>query len=74
MFLSLNFVTDNILSAASSFLNTSFLSGSVKKEVTIAQKEEMIRKQLEKKELDRQRRINEAQRQEKQAISASTLF
>jgi len=45
-----------------------------KREVTIAQKEEMIRKQLEKKELERQRRINEAQRQEKQAISASTLF
>lgn len=45
-----------------------------KKEVTIAQKEEMIRKQLEKEELERQRRINEAQRQEKQAISASTLF
>ena len=45
-----------------------------KKEVTIAQKEEMIRKQLEKEELKRQSRINEAQRQEKQAISASTLF
>tara|TARA_R100001460_G_scaffold30372_1_gene59973 strand:+ start:325 stop:1623 length:1299 start_codon:yes stop_codon:yes gene_type:complete len=45
-----------------------------KREVTIAQKEEMIRKQLEEKELERQRRINEAQRQEKQAISASTLF
>ena len=45
-----------------------------KREVTIAQKEEMIRRQLEKQELERQRRINEAQRQEAQAINASTLF
>ena len=45
-----------------------------KREVTIAQKEEMIRRQLEKQELERQRRINEAQRQETQAINASTLF
>ena len=45
-----------------------------KREVTIAQKEEMIRRQLEKRELERQSRINEAQRQEAQAINASTLF
>lgn len=45
-----------------------------KREVTIAQKEEMIRRQLEKQELERQRRINEAQRQEAQVINASTLF
>jgi len=45
-----------------------------KREVTIAQKEEMTRRQLEKQELERQRRINEAQRQEAQAINASTLF
>ena len=45
-----------------------------KRQVTIAQKEEMIRRQLEKQELERQRRINEAQRQETQAINASTLF
>ena len=45
-----------------------------KREVTIAQKEEMTRRQLEKQELERQRRINEAQRQETQAINASTLF